>query len=419
MRIKKKTAMLLSFALGSTLFATTAFAEVTTKSGYDQLKDAIKYTSRSLSETLSSYTADVSYELKDNGVTLSSENAVLKVDLEKQAKENTVLSVDFDGIKRTSYSYVDKKTSIYYDENEDTYNVLNLIDYENTVVSPDPFKESTTADIERIIDALVGNLKDYVVVNDNTDGSKEISGSLKESQIPALVNAVTSFAFKHSYQLRYTTNYDSSNKTLPSLIKDIFVKEASGQMQVSKDGLISSAFATATLSGKDDKNVDHDITLEVLVKISEINSTLVTKPDLTGKKVVESTSQSKENNINTKLYVGKFKNDIVIEKDNQFVKVGERILTIEKVEGNTIIGNYDEEFMAGFEDYAKESQKFNFIGEIMEPGYSATVYASDSDKTSVLGDMSFAYPSSVVHFYHQKSHATSFNYDGSFYKIFE
>jgi hypothetical protein len=418
--MKKKTAMFLSFAVGSTLFATTAFAEVTSKSGYDQLKDAIKYTSKSLSETLSSYTIDASVELKNNGVTITSENSIMKSDLLKQATESTATNVGYDGIKRNSYSYRDKNTNIYYNETDDTYNVMNLIDYENNVISPDPFKESATADIERIIDALVGNLKDYVIVNESTEGDKEISGSLKESQIPALVNAVTSFGFKQSYQHTYNPNYDSSTNTMPILTKDIFVKEASGKMQVTKDGLIKSVLATGTLSGKDEKNVEHAITLEILVKISDVNNTVVSKPDLSGKKVVESSSQSKENSINTKLYVGKFKNDIVIEKDNQFVKIGERILNIEKIEGKTVTGSYTEVLMAGFEDYAKDKLDFNFTAEITEPGYSATIYAPDSEKQSVIGDMHFAYPSATIYFYqHNPSYAANLKNDGQFYKVFE
>ena len=49
MKLKKKAIMIMSFSLGTLLFATTALAEVTSKSGYDQVKDAMKFTRESWS----------------------------------------------------------------------------------------------------------------------------------------------------------------------------------------------------------------------------------------------------------------------------------------------------------------------------------------------------------------------------------
>ena len=65
MKLKKKTAMLVSFALGTLLFGTTALADLANKSGYDQLKDALKVTAENASEKLNSFTLDVSFALND------------------------------------------------------------------------------------------------------------------------------------------------------------------------------------------------------------------------------------------------------------------------------------------------------------------------------------------------------------------
>ena len=55
MKLNKKTAMIISFALGTVMFTTTAIAQVVAKSGYDQLKDSVKYTAENCTTKLSSY----------------------------------------------------------------------------------------------------------------------------------------------------------------------------------------------------------------------------------------------------------------------------------------------------------------------------------------------------------------------------
>ena len=60
MKLNKKTTTIISFAIGTVMFTTTAIAQVLTKSGYDQLKDSVKYTAESCTTKLSSYTVDMS-----------------------------------------------------------------------------------------------------------------------------------------------------------------------------------------------------------------------------------------------------------------------------------------------------------------------------------------------------------------------
>ena len=108
----------------------------------------------------------------------------------------------------------------------------------------------------------------------------------------------------------------------------IYVKEIKGNMTLNKDGLIESAMGTGLLSGKDRQGKEHNLTFELLVKISDINKTVVNKPDLTGKKV-ETCVQKDYNKISKpEMYIGAYKNDIVMEKDGKFQKIGERIVDI-------------------------------------------------------------------------------------------
>ena len=377
MKFKKKTAMLVSFTLGTLLVATTALADIANKSGYDQLKDALKVTAEQSSEKFDSFTMDISYELKDNGKTLGSSNSTQKYDRSKSASESINLSSgtksgnqNENGTKYNGYS--DKTSRISWRDNDPTYYVTEYtnIKERNEGFFTNPFKENSAGDIEKIADAVVGSLKDHVVVTENLDGSRGLAGSLTEVQIPSLVNAVASFQLKQ----RFNGNQDS----LPVLTKDIFVKEVKGTAKINKDGVMESILGTAVLSGKDEQGTVHDVTVEILAKLSEINSTTVTKPDLTGKKVVKNIENRNSGSeiSNPEKFVGKFKNDILIEKDGKFVKVGERFIDITQIDNKTVTGRYYEVYRPGFEEYATTKRDFKIDAKKSEqknnPGFDYT-----------------------------------------------
>lgn len=357
MRLKKKTVMIISLAIGIVMFATTAMAEIKAKSGYEQLKDTLKYTADSCtsSSKLSNYTMELSFCVKDNGNVVSSSEEVHKYDLSKSARENTIN--DFDGKnKSSSYYYSDKTCSVSHDYNQDIYYVNQYSDGNQNEFIRNPFKEKEASDIEKIADALVGNLKDSVVVKENEDGSKELSGSLKEAQIPAIVNAVTSFQVKKKFGV--FDNPDRQN-TMPKITKDIFVKEVKGNMTVGKNGVMQNLLGTGTLSGKEDDGTEHTLSFEILCKITDINKTAVNKPDLTGKKVEKSTAQS-DKLTDPQKFIGTYKNNIIIEKDGKFEKIGERVLKIAHIDDKNVSGSYSEEYKKGYEEYAAGRKDFSF-----------------------------------------------------------
>lgn len=349
MKFKKKTAMLVSFTLGTLLVATTALADIANKSGYDQLKDALKVTAQQSSEKFDSFTLDVSYALKDNGKTVMSSNATQKYDRSKSASEN-INSSSRNQNEAKFNSYSDKTSMISWQDSDPTYYVTEFTKERKEELFPNPFKGNSADDIEKIADAVVGSLKDHVVVTENPDGSKGLAGSLTEVQIPSLVNAVASFQLKQ----KFNGNQDS----LPVLTKDIFVKEVKGTAKINKDGVMESILGTAVLSGKDAQGTAHDVTVEVLAKLSEIDSTTVTKPDLTGKNVVNKDKNSGSEISNPEKFVGKFNNDILIEKDGKFVKVGERLIEITQFDNKTVAGRYYEVYKPGFEEYATTKHDF-------------------------------------------------------------
>jgi len=216
-----------------------------------------------------------------------------------------------------------------------------------------PFDQKNAPEVEKIVDALVGNLKDYVQVEESPDGGRIYSGSLTEAQVPAIVNAVSSFGIKQMISDQGRT-VDSTK--LPEIDSDIFVKKVSGTAVEDKAGLLENVTGDVILSGKDKSGAEHDLTLGVVFKLSDIGTTKVTPPDLSGKNVETVTDSGGFNSS----YAGTYKNNIVMQKDGKFVKIGERTLEITSVTDGKVTGKYSEIVKPGFEADYPDPYNFTF-----------------------------------------------------------
>ncbi|HEY5586835.1 MAG TPA: hypothetical protein VIK78_20390 [Ruminiclostridium sp.] len=423
----KKAIMVLSFCIGATMLVTTAFADISTKTGYDQAKDALKFTAESLIEKSQSYTLQTIVSVKDNGSLLTSNTSITKADSVNKKSESIITSEDKAGKKQESFNYTDKDTYISHNNDNDTYYVTEMTgDKGNTydAINKNPFKEDTAKDAEKIVDAVIGSLKDYVIVNDNADGTKELSGSLSEAQIPALINAVASFGFKQTLStssmmavkpgLVQDKSMVEENLPTSQITEDIFIKSVKASAKTDKNGLLESVLASATLSGKDKSGTIHEISLDLLVRVTDVNSTVITKPDLTGKKIEKNIQVAPDSKTVSKSFIGKYKNDIVILKDDKFIKIGERFVVIAGISDTNIEGRYYEEYKAQYaSEYTKED--FTFDAE-MKDGYFAEFNFKSSDGESQMGNISWNMQSGNINFYAGQQDAKN---DGNFVRVFD
>lgn len=414
MKIKKKTAMITSFVLGISMFTTTAMAEIASKSGYEQMKDAIKHSAKSYTSEVSNFTVDLTMLLKDNGKIIVSENAVNKYDVKKDARENVDTSTE--GSKKSGgYYYSDKNMIISKGDDSDIYYVTEYQNPRDFGKLENPFEEKEAADVEKIVDAFVGSLKDYVVVDEKADGSKELSGSISEAQIPALANAIASYGIKKETS---PNRYGNGEQIIPNMTKDIYVKEVTGKMNVDKNGLVQDFMGTGVIVGKDAEGKEHTLSLELLGKVYNVNSTVVTKPDLTGKKVEKHVEKNMGEFTKHEMYVGKYKNDIVIEKDGSFKKIGERFVDITQSNSETITGKYHEEYIKGYEDYSEKIGDLNFTAK-----YYGDKNRQDAEITiegySSKGNINIYRGEAKLYFGIPTSVDGRRWYGGEFYKVFE
>lgn len=350
MKLSKKSVTVLSFTLGACLFVSTAFADTLLGSGYDRLKGSAKTTASMMDKDMKNYTLEALYTLKDNDKTLLQGSTSKKMDTEKQMTEENTATKNEDGETTSRYYYSDIKNSVSKTGTDNTYYVTEYpakVNKNNPANFDNPFEEKGAAEIEKIVDAVVGGLKDYVQVEEGPEGGKVYSGSLSETQVPAILNAVSSFGIKQMLN-------DESD--LPEIESDVFVKKVVGSAIENKAGYLENVTGDITLSGKDKNGVQHDLNLNVIVKLSEVGNTKIAMPDLTGAKV-EKVSYS--NGLSSK-YVGAYKNDIVMEKDGKFVKVGERMVEITSVDNDKVKGKFSETIIPGYESLYPNKDNFEF-----------------------------------------------------------
>ena len=342
MKLGKKATALCAVVAGAAIFTTSALADVVIGSGYYSLKDAVKETARVLTSEMDNFTFDMSMNLKADGVEVVNANGTAKVDMANKKTEQTgIVNSLKDGTEET-YTYEDAAKSIYK-RNENSYTVYEKVpDEQNgTVLVGNPFEEEIAQDAEKVVDALVGNLKDLVQVEEN-DGKKMYIGNISDAQIPTVANAMLSFMVKYSMINEQT----SEEYGMPVLESDIYVKEVSGKAVQNEAGFLENAVVSGALVGKDENGAEHTITGECVFSLRDLHQTVITEPSLEGEEV-EYVSNTNNRELGQK-YVGIYKINILEEQNDQFIKIGERIFEITSVEGNNFTATYTEQYKEGY-----------------------------------------------------------------------
>jgi hypothetical protein len=364
--MKKTTMALTSFGLGVVILATSAFAEVASKSGYEKAKDTIKSSVGYLVENSSSSTITIEYVIRDSGKVIQKYNSTEKSDKKNNVWESSSYSEDDVNGKTNNYNYRDRDGSI--SGNGDKYEKIRFadkIDYEKGY-KKSPFKEDNFEDYEKIFEALIGNLKNAVIEENSSTKTKEYSFNLNESQFPPVINAMSSLAFK-KFIFTNKYNQEQNKMVLPVISKDIFIKNAEGKMTVEKDGYVQKGTAKVNLTGKDEKDKVHDVSIEMLIQLTDIDKTSIKKPDLTGKKVVERVEQMTKDSSISKKYIGKWKSDIITSTDDKLIKKGERVFEILSVDSENLTGKYYEVLKDSKQQ--PEINSFEFKGKVANTNF--------------------------------------------------
>ena len=329
----KKSTAICAFILGAAILATSAFADIIIGSGYYGLKNAAKTTAKKLANEVENFTCNFSGTIKIDNTVIIETNEKNKFDIVNQVSETISTNYSY-GETSDRYYYQDKELSISKNSHSDLYYVYSRARNDGIYkIFDDPFEMEQVQDAEKVLDAFVGNLQDVIQVEES-DGKKMYFGNLSDTQVPPLINAITSYVVKYGL---FNTGIENDSKLL--LPKDnIYVLSAFGKAIENADGIFESIIGGISVSGTDKNGAGHIYNIELAMDITNINNTFLTKPDLEGKQVTYSQGQNELD----ERYIGKYKNDIVKEENASFVKIGERYFEIYSINGSEITGRYYE-----------------------------------------------------------------------------
>jgi hypothetical protein len=300
---KKMVWMGLGGVVGSMLLISSVYAGVGDYAGYDAYKSALKHTSSS-----QSVTGAFDLNVLDNNKSVVAMKSTFKLDsVHQQSSGKVEMKSEASSQQFNLYSQ-DGKEIIKPDDSE-TYTVIdNGIkrhkESKHWNQQPNP---QFVSEAENVIDSLVGNLRNEVNLNTNSDGSKQVNVELKGTQLPAIVNTITSIMIKNGGQdmakeaaqkdnLHGLLNTDFLNQ-LPKLVKDISIRTISLTGDINADDILNKQNVHVLIYGKDAAGTGHEVEFNFNVALSDLNHTVPDTIDLTGKTVQTLNAEDFQDNL--------------------------------------------------------------------------------------------------------------------------
>jgi hypothetical protein len=285
---KKMTAIGVSIAVGVTLLATTAFATVSSTSGYDAYKSAIKNFM-----TVKNVTSNINVTVKDNENTVVSYSTDMKIDKDNMSMSKAT-TISSGGQNKTTNTYLEDGKTITKSSDSDVYTVIAMNPNKKQIgkmVNAAP-NDTRVKAIENVADAVVGNIQNYVKL-DNPGTNDDVSLKLSNDQVPAVVNALANLV----EQTKLNANEKGIRKPLgqgmnitdklPKLVDNIKISNVDLNAKIDNNNQMSSQDVTINVTGNDASGVSHTISIIVNAAFTDYNSTTPDKIDLTGKQVKE------------------------------------------------------------------------------------------------------------------------------------
>ncbi len=289
---KKRITMLTSLVVGGTLLFGTALASAAQLSGYETYKKSIKDTIAVKNETVG-----LTVSVTDNGTSLVNLTESLKKN-ETTGNISSVTTTKISGAAKTIEIYRQDGKTIFTTSAANEYTVMDNKGKNFAAKAENP---EMVKSMEVVIDSLVGTMKDKVVVNNNSDGTKNVTLNLKDTEITPLVNAVTSMALSSGSNMpmhNEKAELESIKNIAPKLVSDIKVVSVNSSAVIDKNDVISKEAAEVVISGKDADGKDHRIVIDVKLNLSNIGNTTPDKLDLTGKQIKTVTDKFEKGRLN-------------------------------------------------------------------------------------------------------------------------
>ncbi|PTM59669.1 hypothetical protein [Desmospora activa] len=281
---KKWITMGVCAGIGAVLLIGSGFANAANTSGYDAYKSALKNT-----KAVNSVTGEFTVAVSDQEKKIFAVDATVKKNQTEQTASSAV-TLD-NGTKTHSFNvfHQDEKTIIKR-EDRDGYQVIQTEggkrehQRENAEIAPE---------MENVVDALVGNLRQQMALEERANGSRQVSMQLSGSQVPAVADAVGAMVIKNAANHHGSGKQQDKNPfvpadvkpQLPPLTKNIKVEGINLDATINPKDTLERQTVTLNISGKDDAGRDHHVTIKIDAVFSDFNQTTADSVNLKGKKV--------------------------------------------------------------------------------------------------------------------------------------
>jgi len=285
---KKWIAMGGAIGIGSAMLVTSGFAASASYAGYDTFKGAVKQT-----KTADSVSGKLQVSISDNGTKVLSLESTFKKNQEKDAASAVVQLNSGSQTHAFNIYHQEDKTIIKSGDSE----IYRVMEHQDSRWKKHHGEHAEMAkEFENVVDALVGNIRSNVALENQSNGSKHVSLHLAGNQIPEVVNALGSFIIKKasnhhhgekSWHLDDNGPFAASDLKLqlPKLTDNIRVEEVNLDATINTENYIEQKTAEIKIAGKDAVGVEHKLTVELEADFSEWNKTTPDTVDLSGKQV--------------------------------------------------------------------------------------------------------------------------------------
>ncbi|MFD0714455.1 hypothetical protein [Paenibacillus sp. GCM10027626] len=282
---KKWLTMGAAFGVGAVMLLASGFSAMAGTSGYEAYKSALK---NNISVT--SLTNTGSITVTDNGAEVLRADILAKINREQNAMSASVTLGNGAG-KHTFQMVKQENKVIFKNDQSDVYRQMDI--GEAKWKTNGEHKSGPPKQVETVIDALMGNMKDISTVQDAPDGGKNASLHLSGSQVPAVVNALGSLAVSNladgggHWNNVGTESHPFGDLTasFPKLTENVKVQQINLDAGISPENYLDQQKGEIIVTGIDESGLDHTLVVSLDFKLSGFNQTVPDTIDLTGKQI--------------------------------------------------------------------------------------------------------------------------------------
>jgi len=286
-QMNKKWLAMGSVGIGVVMLVTSGLSVSASYTGYEAYKGALKQT-----RAVDSISGNLRVMVSDNSEKVLQVTSAFKKNNEQDAS-SAVVQLDNGTEKHVVNMYRQDEKTIVKSSDSDVYHV---IEKQGTPWKHEDGNPEMAEEMEKVIDALVGNLRNNVTLENQANGKKKVSLHLAGNQVPGAVNAIGSLIIKKAsthhekaesswHQGKGANAIHDMKVDLPKLTDNIHVQEVNLDATINAENYFESQAVEIKITGQDASGKDHQVTVELDAVLSGLNQTMPDQIDLSGKQV--------------------------------------------------------------------------------------------------------------------------------------